>query len=232
LVTFGLSAFVMTVIIVEFVKGTKTRAHIEGEGHLLAFFHLVSRNRRRWGGYIVHVGVVMIFAAFAGAAFDRELIQTLDPGDTITIESPFGHEYKLTYQGLSSPRGENMVRQAVALMTVEKNGRPIGSLTSEKRLYVKWQAPITEVGIRSTFLEDLYLILENVNDLGGAFENEAQAQRATFEVQVNVLVGWIWYGGFIVALGGIIGLWPSRGSTKTATRAQTGGKRPALAARG
>ena len=233
LVTFGLSAFVMTVIIVEFVKGTKARASIEGEGHLLAFFHLVSRNRRRWGGYIVHVGVVMVFTAFAGAAFDREVVQTLDPGETISIESPFGHEYTLTYQGLSTPRGQNMVRQAVALMTVEKDGRPIGSLTAEKRLYRRWeQSPLTIVGIRQTPIEDLYLILENVNDLDGAFENEAQAQRATFEVQVNVMVEWIWYGGFIVTLGSIIGLWPSRGSpTTTASRSQTGGKRPALAAR-
>ena len=232
LITFGLSAFVMTIIIVEFVKGTKARASIEGEGHFVAFYHLVSRNRRRWGGYIVHVGVVMIFTAFAGAAFDREVVQTLDPGETISIESPFGHEYTLTYQGLSSPRGENMVRQAVALMTVEKDGRPIGSLTAEKRLYRKWeQSPLTIVGIRQTIMEDLYLILENVNDLGGAFENEAQAQRATFEVQVNVMVGWIWNGAFIVILGSLIGLWPSRGSTKTAPRPQTGGKRPALAAR-
>ena len=232
LLTFGLSAFVMTIIIVEFVKGTKARARIEGEGHLLAFYHLVSRNRRRWGGYIVHVGVVMIFTAFAGVAFNREVVQTLDPGETVTIESPFGHEYALTYQGLSSPRGQNMARQAVALMTVERNGRPVESLTAEKVLYFKWEeSPITEVGVNSYILEDLYLILENVNDLGGAFENDAAAQRATFKVQVNVLVGWIWYGGFVVTLGGIIAMWPSRGSTKTASRPKTGGKRPALAAR-
>ncbi len=234
LTTFGLSAFVLTIIIVEFVKGTKARAHIEGEGHLLAFYHLVSRNRRRWGGYIVHVGVVMIFTAFAGVAFNREVVQTLDPGGTVTIESPFGHEYALTYQGLSSPRGQNMVRQAVALMTVERDGRPIGSLTAEKNLHLKWEqvGPMSEVGVHSVFLEDLYLILENVNDLNRAFENDAAAQRATFKVQVNVLVGWIWYGGFIVTLGGIIGLWPSRGSTTSASRTKTGGKRPALAARG
>jgi len=117
-------------------------------------------------------------------------------------------------------------------MSVEKDGRPIGFIEAEKRLYVTWEAPVTEVGIRSTFLEDLYLILENVNDLGGAFENDAQAQRATFEVQVNVLVNWIWYGGFIITVGSIIGLWPSRGSTKPAPRAKTGGKRPALATLG
>ena len=238
LLTFGLSSFVMTIIIVEFVKGTKARARIEGEGYFPAFYHLVSRNRRRWGGYIVHVGVVMIFTAFAGVAFNREVIQTVDPGETITIESPFGDEYALTYQGLSSPRGENMVRQAVALMTVERNGRPVESLTAEKRLYAKWEdSPITIVGINTGPLEDLYLILENVNDLGGAFENDAAAQRATFKVQVNVLVGWIWYGGFVVTLGGIIAMWPSRGSTTklhtTASRSktETGGERPALVAR-
>ena len=230
LLTFGLSSFVMTIIVVEFVKGTNARARIEGEGRLPALFHLVSRNRRRWGGYIVHVGVVMIFTAFAGAAFDREVLQTMDPGETISIESPFGHEYTLTYQGLSSPRGQNMVAQAVALMTVEKDGRPVGSLTAEKNLYLTWPTPVTEVGVRETFLEDLYLILENVPDLGGAYQNDPRAQRATFEVQVNVLVSWIWNGGFIVILGSIVGLWPSRGPSRTASRPKTGG--PALAARG
>ncbi len=88
------------------------------------------------------------------------------------------------------------------------------------------------MGVRETFFEDLYLILENVNDLGGAFENDPQAQRATFEVQVNILVSWIWYGGFVLTLGAIIGMWPSRGSTKTASRPKTGGERPALATRG
>ena len=117
-----------------------------------------------------------------------------------------------------------MQYQAVALMTVEKDGRPIGSLTAEKNKVLTWPSPVTEVGVRETFLEDLYLILEDVNDLGGAFENDAQAQRATFEVQVNVLVGWIWYGGFIVILGSMIGLWPSRGPTRTASRPKTGGR--------
>jgi cytochrome c-type biogenesis protein CcmF len=176
----------------------------------------------------------MIFTAFAGVAFNREVLQTIDPGETITIESPFGHEYVLTYQGLSSPRGENMVRQAVALMTVERNGRPVEPLTAEKVLYVKWESsPITNVGVNSYILEDLYLILESVNDLNAAFENDAGAQRATFKVQVNVLVGWIWYGGFVLTLGGIIAMWPSRGSTTTASRSKTktGGERPALAAR-
>lgn len=218
LITFGVAAFVVTIITVEFVKGTRARAHIEGEGIPIAFVHLVMRNRRRWGGYIVHLGVVMIFTAFAGAAFDREVTQTLDPGESVNIQSAFGHEYTLTYQGLSSPRGQNMLRQAVALMTVERNGVPVGSLTAEKRLYVTWEAPVTEVGIRSTPFEDLYLILARLEDLGGAFENDASSQRATFEVQVNILVGWIWYGGFILTIGSLIAMWPSKASVTPAPR--------------
>ena len=218
LVTFGLSAFVMTVIVLEFIKGTKARSRIEGEGHLVAFFHLIGRNRRRWGGYIVHVGVVLVFTAFAGAAFDRELIQTLEPGESVTIESPLGHNYTLTYQGLSSARGNNLAAKTTALMAVSEDGEPIGTLTAEKRLYTTWEAPVTEVGIRSRFLEDLYLILESVSDLNGAFMNDPEAQRATFEVQVNILVGWIWYGGFIITIGGVITMWPSRGSQKNSNK--------------
>ncbi len=228
LVTFGVAAFVMTIITVEFVKGTRARAHIEGEGIPKAFVHLVLRNRRRWGGYTVHAGVVMIFTAFAGAAFDREVTQTLDPGESVTLASPLGHEYTLTYQGLSSPRGQNMLRQAVALLTVERNGIPVGSLTTEKRLYVTWESPVTEVGIRSTAFEDLYVILEQVEDLGGAFENDASSQRATFEVQVNILVGWIWYGGLILTLGSLIAMWPSKASVMPAPRRSV--KAPAPAA--
>ena len=222
LVTFGLSAFVMTVIVVEFIKGTKARSRIEGEGHLVAFFHLIGRNRRRWGGYIVHVGVVLDFTAFAGAAFDRELIQTLEPGESVTIESPLGHNYTLTYQGLSSARGNNLAAKTTALMAVSEDDKPIGTLTAEKRLYITWEAPVTEVGIRSRFLEDLYLILESVSDLNGAFMNDPEAQRATFEVQVNILVGWIWYGGFVITIGGVITMWPSRGSQKNSNKEKLG----------
>tara|TARA_B100000686_G_scaffold52905_2_gene56938 strand:+ start:108458 stop:110500 length:2043 start_codon:yes stop_codon:yes gene_type:complete len=222
LVTFGLSAFVMTVIVVEFIKGTKARSRIEGEGHLVAFFHLIGRNRRRWGGYVVHVGVVLVFTAFAGAAFDRELIQTLEPGESVTIESPLGHNYTLTYQGLSSARGNNLAAKTTALMAVSEDDKPIGTLTAEKRLYITWEAPVTEVGIRSRFLEDLYLILESVSDLNGAFMNDPEAQRATFEFQVNILVGWIWYGGFVITIGGVITMWPSRGSQKKSNKEKLG----------
>ena len=136
----------------------------------------------------------------------------------MTIESPLGHNYTLTYQGLSSARGNNLAAKTTALMAVSEDDKPIGTLTAEKRLYITWEAPVTEVGIRSRFLEDLYLILESVSDLNGAFMNDPEAQRATFEVQVNILVGWIWYGGFVITIGGVITMWPSRGSQKNSNK--------------
>jgi cytochrome c-type biogenesis protein CcmF len=208
LATFGISAFVLFIILVEFYKGTRARARIEGEGIMAALVHLVSRNRRRWGGYIVHAGVVMIFTAFAGSAFDVEVRKALEPGDAVTVASPFGHTYSLTYEGISSSREANFDRW-VALLSVEREGERIGAMTSERRFYRVNRQMVTEVGIRSTPLEDLYVILADVEDFEGIVANDPDAQRIMAEVQVNPLVGWIWYGGVIITIGTLIALWPA-----------------------
>ena len=214
LATFAIAAFVMSVIVIEFFKGTRARAHIEQERWPRAFVHLIGRNRRRWGGYIVHAGVVVMFAGFAGEAFKSELRQTLDPGEVATVPSPIGHTYTLTYEGMSTTLAganpiENVAWQVEALLRVEKEGRPAGTLTTARRALVAQEdVPTTEVDFRSSFLEDLYVILSDVADLRGALANEPEAQTVTFTFLVNPLVGWIWYGGMIVALGGLIAMWP------------------------
>jgi cytochrome c-type biogenesis protein CcmF len=213
ILTFSLSAFVVSVIAQEFWKGTTARARIEGEGHVVAFLHLVARNRRRWGGYIVHVGMAMIFSAFAASAFDVDVTQTMSPGETVTVTSAWGHSYELRYEGISASQQPNML-QLVALMSVSREGRPLTTLTAEKRRYRTWDALINEVGIRTTPREDLYIILAEVEDVQGILTNDPAAQRATFEIQVNPLVGWIWYGGLVITLGALIALWPSRGSIR------------------
>jgi cytochrome c-type biogenesis protein CcmF len=208
LATFGTSAFVLTIIGVEFWKGTRARARIEGEGVMAAFIHLIGRNRRRWGGYVVHLGVVMVFTAFAGSAFDQEIRKALNPGDTVTVSSPFGHAYTLTYEGISSSREGNFDRW-VALMSVRRGGERIGAMTTERRFYRVNRQMVTEVGIRSTPLEDLYVILADVEDFEGIVANDPDAQRIVAEVQVNPLVSWIWYGGVIITIGSLIALWPT-----------------------
>jgi cytochrome c-type biogenesis protein CcmF len=208
LATFGIAAFVLAIVAVEFWKGTRARAHIEGEGFATAILHLVGRNRRRWGGYMVHVGTVLIFAAFAGSAFDVEVRKALHPGETVDIASPFGHTYALTYEGISSSREANFDRW-VALMTVERNGSPVGSMSTERRFYRVNRQMVTEVGIRSTPAEDLYVILADVEDFEGVVANDPAAQRIVVQVMVNPLVPWIWYGGIVITIGSLIALWPA-----------------------
>jgi len=209
IVTFAIGAFVLSIIFREFWKGTRARARIRGEGWAKALYSLVSRNRRRWGGYIVHAAVVLIFVAFAGSAFDETVRRTVEPGDRITIASPFGHQYDLRYEGISTAQNAgNTLWRAVALVSVARDGEPLGTYTTEKRRYQRIQQVSTEVGIRSTIYEDLYLILADVPDLGGAVGNDPASQRVTFEVQVNPLVSWIWYGGLVLTIGTLIALWP------------------------
>jgi cytochrome c-type biogenesis protein CcmF len=205
LTTFGISTFVLTIIAVEFWKGTRARARIEGEGFFPAVVHLIGRNRRRWGGYIVHVGVVLIFTAFAGRAFEVRVTKALNPGESVSLASPFGHTYTLTHEGISSSREANFDRWVV-LFSLERNGEPLGALSSEKRFYPSIGMPSTEVGIRSTIVEDLYVILAEVEE--GVAANDPGAQRIVAEFQINPLVGWIWYGGVILTIGSLIALWP------------------------
>jgi cytochrome c-type biogenesis protein CcmF len=212
LTTWGISAFVLTIIATEFWKATRARARIEGEGLALAFFHLISRNRRRWGGYIVHVGIVMMFMAFAGAAYNVDTRHHVLPGDVVEVASPMGSVYRLTYEGLSISMGRgqrNLLWQAIATVSVEKNDKPAGVLTTEKRQYVTSEQLMTEVGIRSTPMEDLYLILSAVDDIQGALNAESSAQGIDLQVLVKPLVGWIWFGCLILAGGTMIALWPN-----------------------
>ena len=212
LTTWGIGVFVVTIIVIEFWKGTRARMRIEGEGVLPAFFHLVTRNRRRWGGYIVHVGMVMIFMGFAGAAYNVDVRRHLQPGESMEITSPFGHTYTLRYEGLSIAFGNgqrNLLWQAIATVSVSRDGEPRGVLTTEKRQYVTNDRPMTEVGIRSTPFEDLYLILSAMDDPNGALSLDSGAQGIDLQVLVKPLVGWIWFGALTLATGGLIALWPS-----------------------
>lgn len=204
--------FVLTIIVVEFWKGTRARARIEEEGYPTALIHLVRRNRRRWGGYVVHVGIVIMFMGFAGSSYQREVRQSMEPGDTVSIASPFGHEYTLMYQGISTSVTPQ-AREATALFFVTKDGQDIGTITAERELVMTNNPPqpISTVGVRSTLVEDLYVILATVEDGLLLGSNDPDLQRATFQVLVNPLVPWIWYGGLIIAAGTLIGLWPGAG---------------------
>ena len=217
LLTFGLGAFVMTTIVVEFHKGTRARAHIERERYLAAMMHLVARNRRRYGGYVVHAGLVVMFAGFAGAAFNVEEQAALSPGESVKIRSPFGHQYTLTYQAMSSYPAQNMSK-LVASVEVARNGKFAGMLTAEKRAYSRREEIVSEVGIRRAWNEDLYLILAGIDNMEAVAQGTNPRPVVTFRVLVNPLVPWIWLGGLIMAIGTLVAMWPSAEATRPVPR--------------
>ena len=208
LLTFALGAFVLATVAIEFQKGTRARSAIEKEGTFRAFFSLIERNRRRYGGYIVHVGLVVTFMGFAGKAYFVEEQFVLQPGEQAEITSPFGHTYRLTYQDMSWYTATNMTK-LIASMRVEKDGRPVGIMTAEQRAYRQRDETATEVGIKRAWNEDLYLIFAGIDDANGVLQGTNPRPVTTFRVLVNPLVPWIWVGGFIMAIGTLIAMWPS-----------------------
>jgi cytochrome c-type biogenesis protein CcmF len=213
ILTFALGAFVLATVVIEFHKGTRARASIEREGYPLALMHLVERNRRRYGGYIVHVGLVLTFMGFAGKAYNVEEQVVLQPGDSTSIASPFGHTYELTYQDMSWYTAQNMVK-LIASFRVEKDGRPAGILTADIRQYNQREESSTEVGIKRAWNEDLYVILAGIDDANGVLRGTNARPVTTFRILVNPLVPWVWFGGFIMAVGTLIALWPSAGAVE------------------
>jgi cytochrome c-type biogenesis protein CcmF len=212
LTTWGIGLFVLIITGVEFWKGTRARARIEKEPLPVAFYHLVTRNRRRWGGYIVHVGIVLTFAGLAGASYNQDVRKHLMPGDTMNVASPWGHTYHLTYEGLSSSIGRgqrNLDWQAIALFSVREGNKALPNMTTEKRKYVTADQIMTEVGIHTTPEEDLYLILSALDNPSGALNNDPNAQGINLQVLVKPLVIWIWWGGLVLVVGSVIALWPS-----------------------
>ncbi|MEO7237506.1 MAG: cytochrome c-type biogenesis CcmF C-terminal domain-containing protein, partial [Gemmatimonadales bacterium] len=179
----------------------------------LAFGRLIGRNRRRYGGYIVHVAVLIYFVAFAGMAFKREQEATLKPGDSVEMTSPFGHRYRFTHMGISQYEALNRIVSA-ATVEVAKDGKSLGLMTSEKRQHVDsfkrpTFEPSTEVGIRSNLQEDVYIVYAGSVD---------GTEEAVYRFNINPLVWWVWFGGFVLALGGILTMWPGGGPTSSVSR--------------
>ena len=236
LTTWGIGAFVLTIIVTEYWKGARARARIENEGYAVALFHLVSRNRRRWGGYIVHVGIALMFMAFAGAAYNVDERIHMVPGDVAEVTSPMGHTYALTYEGLSVSLNNgqrNLLWQAIATVSVTKDGEPQGILTTEKRRYTTQEEgapPMTEIGLKSYPLEDLYLILSALDDIQGAVSADSEAQGLDLQVLVKPLVSWIWLGCLMLTAGTLVALWPSVDRRRAAETGSEPTAEPATAA--
>ncbi|HUC41176.1 MAG TPA: cytochrome c-type biogenesis CcmF C-terminal domain-containing protein, partial [Gemmatimonadales bacterium] len=203
LMAFSIGAFVVGTVVQEFVRGARARHRQYGEPIPVALVQLLSRNRRRYGGYIVHVAIVLLFVAFAGMAFKTETEATLRPGETATLQGPDGHVYSFTHLGISQYNTLNR-HVTAALLDVRRDGKELGRLRTEKRQHVdalgnKTFEPSTEVGIMSGLRVDLYVVLAGL--VNGT-------EEAVFRFTINPLVWWVWFGGFVLVIGGLIVLWP------------------------
>lgn len=206
--TFFLCSFVFFSIIFEWFRVTRTRHHAREESYQRAFFSLLRGNRSRYGGYIIHIAMVIIAIGVIGSSFyDVEAEATLSPGDSMTIR-----RYTLTYEGLESYQTESGIVVG-ATLTVMNGNKVIGQVVPEKYFHESYEQPVTEVAIRSTLAEDLYVILMGWDEQG----------IAAFSVLVNPVVIWIWIGGGFFLLGGLIAFWPEQ-RTMPAT-GQTSAKR-------
>jgi cytochrome c-type biogenesis protein CcmF len=227
-VALALAGFVAGTIVQEFYRGVRARRRMHGESVLLAFARLIGRNRRRYGGYIVHVGILIYFVAFAGMAFKREQEATLKPGEAVEMRSPFGHTYRFTHMGISQYEALNRIVSA-ATVDVTKDGRRTGLMTSEKRQHVDsfkrpTFEPSTEVAIRSTLQEDVYIVF------AGAVNG---TEEAVYRFNLNPLVWWVWFGGLVLVLGGLVTMWPGSGPTIAGPRrTQTEGYKVTLVGAG
>jgi cytochrome c-type biogenesis protein CcmF len=200
---FWLCGFVAAVTVYEFWRGTLARHRRSGESFPVALWRLAGRNRRRYGGYIIHLGVVLMSIGIIGIElFQTETQGTLAQGEQITLG-----DYSITFDSLAvfdTDDGRNVAR---AVVGVEKAGNPVGELYPRRDYYYESQQPMTIPGVRSTWEDDFYVLLVDWQPISSV--------GATFKVYHNPLVNWLWLGGFVFIIGTLVAAWPDRDPEKS-----------------
>jgi len=194
LMTIMLSVLVALTVISEFVRGGRVIASHTGQNLLASVGQLAHRNTRRYGGYIVHFGVIVIMIGFAGSAFNKDKEQEMGFGDRMAIGP-----YTLVCQSYTQDDNPNYSSEW-AVINVWKGGKQIDTLYPERRFYKASQQTSTMPRVRSTPREDLYLVYEGLNQDTG---------RPIIKAHLNPLVMWIWVGVWIMIAGTLLALVPN-----------------------
>lgn len=195
--SFACCCFVVVTIVIEYYRGIMVRRK-RGDNVVKGLITLVTRNQRRYGGYIIHIGVVLIVIGItASSVFTTQKEINMKEGDTLEMG-----RYELIYKGINQ-YVTDAKNATVASLDVYENNKKIGEMHPEKNLY-KYEGnreinQETEVALRSTYRDDLYVILSDHNDT-----------QASFRVLINPMVSWIWAGGVVVFLGSVIIMMPGR----------------------
>jgi cytochrome c-type biogenesis protein CcmF len=206
-----LSVFVTLTILSEFYRGASVIAARTGANLLSAAGQLTMRNTRRYGGYVVHFGMVLVFIGICGQAFNQDKQMDMNAGSVLTLGP-----YRLYLQNYDSTQEPNYSAER-ATLDVEKDGRSVMMLYPTRRFYPSNQESGTMVAIASTLKEDLYVVYAGTNP---------DTNLPVIHAYLNPLVKWIWFGGAIVVFGTILALLPNRQAVMVLTPAQAGGSVP------
>lgn len=193
LISFSLGVFVTLTIVSEFHRGAVARRHAHGEVYPQALWQLLLRNKQRYGGYIVHFGMVMIFMGITGSAFNKEAEGRLQKGESFALRN-----YEMVYQDFRHMRDANKTVDETT-MIVKRDGQILDTIYPQKHFYLVQQQPTTEVALFTNWREDLYVVLGEMNESTG---------EAVFKAYLNPLIQWIWIGGLVLTLGTWITLLP------------------------
>ncbi len=204
LMTIVLSVIVATTVISEFVRGGRVIGRHTGQNLFASMVQLTRRNTRRYGGYIVHFGVIVIMIGFAGSAFNQDIERELTPGQSMAIGP-----YTLTMRSNTQDDNANYSSEW-AIVDVSKNGKPLTTMYPERRFFKASQQPQSMVALHTTLKEDLYLVYSGINQDTG---------NPIIKAHLNPLVLWIWIGVHIMIIGTIVALIPNMAAARVAVRA-------------
>ncbi|MDF2946689.1 MAG: cytochrome c assembly protein [Bacillales bacterium] len=195
LISYTVVAFMILTHVSEFIKGTRARMKMTGEMIPVALYRLAVRNRRRYGGYIVHFGIALIALGIIGSQnYETEIMKTVSQGEVIRINN-----YAITYEKLDQ-KSEGINDIIYADLSIQHAGKPIGIFEPEKVFYGNWDQPSTEVSLYSTWKEDLYITLNNWEDDG----------RATFHIKVIPGMQLMWTGSILLVIGTLFAIWSGK----------------------
>jgi cytochrome c-type biogenesis protein CcmF len=202
LLGFWIVTFSLILTIFEFIRPGYKRVRNKGESPFKAVSGFITQNRRRYGGYIIHLGVlVMAFGIISTELYQQETQIRLTRGNSV----PLG-EFSMVFNGVERYPGPDDLEITEASVDVFKDGEFVRTLNPRTELYTRTQQPMTIPGVRSTFTEDFYVIMINWEG--------TSADAATFRIYVNPLINWVWAGAFIFLAGTLVAAWPDPAEDK------------------
>jgi cytochrome c-type biogenesis protein CcmF len=197
LLGFWIVIFSLTLTVLEFWKGTRARMQ-RGENVFVAFSNLMARNRRRYGGYWIHIGVLIMGIGIIGTElYQQETQMRLQSGESVEVG-----QFTVVFNGATRYPGPDDLLITEASIDVLRDGEYVTSLAPRTELYTRTGQPMTIPDARSTVAEDLYVLLVDWEP--------TSADSATLRIYLNPLINWVWAGGFVFVFGTLVAAWPDR----------------------